>query len=401
MQCTIYQNPKRGHTFSVMVFNILLTGNTTEQIGGDGSPFHTFPEAKWEAVSIVVTFLAKLGLIIFGILHFISDPCLSNRKEWLFGWRTFFLIVAIFYSLPIFLALGDLDDDTSSGSMLALIISELFINKFLFSMNGRRLYPRLGRRMLFVSMCILTSAGKAQDQYNSIDYYGPVRVTDVELYASRPSQQILTYAPSYYYFYQLKQTLEWGDPWGCPSPSNNLAWCSAIDDFDTDTDMDKCRVRINCDGRPQDYGGTVGECASEAKKKEALSELRFCFASAAQNDALQMADFFTANFTKRVAPWDDTSNPHTVTRSVSCAACTARATPPPHKLEEDAILKWILGVSLVLASVALLLRGIANGQEKEAVFLRAQARIVIPPAASNQPRAPSDLEMASVVGSPN
>ena len=89
-------------------------------------------------------------------------------------------------------------------------------------------------------------------------------------------------------------------------------------------------------------------------------------------------------------------NPHTVTRSVTCDAfCTARITSPPQKLEDDAFLKWIVGGSLVLLGSALLLRGVVNGQEQEAVFQRVQARVVCRSAEDSESHVSHDLELTS------
>lgn len=233
------------------------------------------------------------------------------------------------------------------------------------------------------------------DQYNNIDYYGPVRVTGVHLAFYRPEQNIETLDPKYYYFYELQKTLEWGGSWGCPS-KENLTWCSAGDDLY----KDQCRVRIDCNGRPQDYpdGGVVGECASAEKKVEAFEKLILsCLASAADNERLHLSDFSSnTNLTNReIAPWDDPLNPHTVTRSVTCDAfCTARVTSPPQKLVHDAFLEWIVGGSLVLLGSALLLRGVVNGQEQEAVFQRVQARIVFRTEV-NESDVSHDLELTS------
>ena len=116
------------------------------------------------------------------------------------------------------------------------------------------------------------------NEYNNMDYYGPVQVTGVELEINRPNQQIDKFNPKYFYYYQLVQTLEWGDSWGCPGQKSET-WCSVNEDLY----KNKCRVQINCNGHP---AVGLGECATAEGKQKAYATHFKCWASTAQNEGL-------------------------------------------------------------------------------------------------------------------
>ena len=183
-----------------MSFNSSITGQ------GD---VYEYPESKWETFNSVMAPIALIGLVLFGYLHYRSDPFISTRHG---RGRCFVSIHGAkfygFYMVPCFLIAGGSNDDETLGWIIASIAVEVVINSFLFRHNHEhKTYTRLGSRVLFLTMCVLIGASMATYKYNKIDYYGPVRVTSVELEFFRPQQDIDKYNqnPSYYYYYQLAE----------------------------------------------------------------------------------------------------------------------------------------------------------------------------------------------------
>lgn len=327
-------------------------------------PFHTNPRS----VPILANFgisLAVCGLILFGILHFRSEPLLHCPSRC----RRFLLKLFIVYEAPCALIVtastmgAKGDGDAIFWLAFAVAVEGALCTYFFLGQNRRRLFPRLGRRVLFVSMGVLLGASTVMVAYNRIDYYGPLRVTDVDLQFWRPEQHIDPTNPSYHYYYTLAQKLEWGDNWACPM--NGDQWCSAT----VSLYYDQCKKRINCKGRPEDYlDEGKGECATILEQLQALEELIDCWLATAQKEGISPGEFSNANFTRAVAPWDDPLGPHTVARSVTCdSECSVETTVQPKLILEEASLEWLVGGVLVMVGCALLYFGYVNGQEQEAI----------------------------------
>ena len=337
-------------------------------------PYHAFPESKFETLSTVTIPLAAIGLVVCGLLHFRSEPAMQVDLRQLScrWWIWWIRVIVLCYFIPsVFVTslfsqadtTGNYDDGEMAGQMSAAIVIaaaiEAAVNAYFFIKNStHRIYPRLGRRVLFVAMSVLLGVAIFTNHYNSIDYYGPVRVSGVGLKWVRPEQQVDSHNPSYYYYYRLEQTIEWGDSWACPKTPKK--WCSVGMD---DLYKEECQYEIFCKGRPE-YNG---QCASEEEKAEAFSYLVGCFIKQAAKEGLQPGDFFTStNFTRSVAPWDDPLRPHTVTRAVTCGPrCTAEETAPPEALAHQVNMEWPVAIALVLVGSALLAVGVWKGQEQK------------------------------------
>jgi len=331
------------------------------------TPYHTFPESKFESLCAVSVPLAAIGLFVFGVLHYQSEPALLERhrersvRGWIYTVAFCYVVPSVFF----FATVGSYDETVGAGMIAFAAAIEGAVNLYFFSKNSQhRTFPRLGRRILFVSMSLLLGAGMFTDHYNGIDYYGPVRISSVGLEFYRPEQKIESYNPSYYYYYRLEQTIEWGDTWACPKTSKRKEnWCSVMDDLYAE----ECKKKISCKGRPEDYGdGGKGACASAEQKADALLYLFQCFNKHAKAEGIQPEDFSSTNFTRSVAPWDDPLQPHTVTRAVSCSPkCTAEATAPPETLAREVLVEWLVAGALILVGSVLLVLGVRTGQEQQ------------------------------------
>lgn len=368
-----------------------MSSNSTgaADLDESGYPFHTFPESKWESINSALAPISIIGTIAFAIVHYRHDPYLASFRRI----RAIIGVVVAIYIVPASFIAGSSNDEATTGLLVASAIVEIAINAFLFRKNPKhRVGTRIGGRALFASMCVLVGASMGIDAYNDVDYYGPVRVTDVALEAHRPEQQVDKYDPRYYYYYQLVQTLEWGDSWGCPGGEEGGRWCSASEELYPK----ECSVRIDCKGKPN--AGDVGECAGAERQAEAFEALFLCWAKNALNDGLGLDDFANANFTRTVAPWEDPSNPHTVTRSVSCGKpCSAKDTGTPEQLAEKASWYGIVGGLMSLVGFATLLWGIKHDKEVHPMLFRpVPARIVMETATASEVSSLSnDVELAS------
>ena len=338
------------------------TADTMMSAANNAEPFHTFPESRFEILEKVIPPLAVIGLIGFGVWHFLNEPRLKEAmpSSSICGW---IIVIFVMYVLPSalfiasFVAIGD-DDNGFLAIILFAIGVEAAVNLILlFRTYRHRLFPRLGRRTLFISMSVVIGSAVFTDQYNHIDYYGPVCVTNMGIQFYRPEQEVDSNHPSYYYYYRLYQTLEWGSVWGCPSPDSDQ-WCNVAEALYPE----ECTRRIDCQGQPQ---GT-GECATLVQQKEAETYLMECFLQKVHEDGLSFNDFISKNFTRDVAPWKESPQPHTVTRAISCSACTAQTSAPPKKMEREASLEWLAAGLLVLVGCGLLLLGVTTGQEQQA-----------------------------------
>lgn len=377
-----------------MALNITSVG-----VQATSEPLHTFPDSKWEHFNSIMIPISVLGMVAFAVMHYFCDPYLSSVRRI----RQIIGAIVLVYLFPLFLITVS-NNDAMIGTAVAAAIVEIVIDSFLFRKNPQhRIYTRAGSRILFVSMCIFIGASVVTDEYNHIDYYGPVRVTDVKLEFNRPQQQIDRYDPKWYYYYQLEQTLEWGESWGCPSQESER-WCAVNEDLY----KNKCRVRIDCNGRPDptlcdtvNCEGkadlTLWECATPDQKKKAFQTLLSCWVNTVYDEGLHMEDFYDKNFTRTVAPWNDPSNPHTVTRTVSCGkTCTAHDTDTPDSMANRAFKCWVVGGVMSLLGLSTLIWGIKHDRVVQQVAFRpVSARIVMRTVTTSVLADSDDLELAS------
>jgi hypothetical protein len=123
-------------------------------------PFHTFPESRYQlCVRSARRSVGLLGWLCFAILHYQSEPHLSEQRRLC---RSFMCLISLFHVFPWFLIMMGAkgDDDATLAWLIAAVLVEVALNLYLFHKTGpHRIYPRLGRRILFVYMVVLLGAG--------------------------------------------------------------------------------------------------------------------------------------------------------------------------------------------------------------------------------------------------
>jgi len=361
-------------------------------------PYNVFPNHPYQTLHNITIILVIPCFLAAAVWHAQKDPkartlLATGRINSRIG-KVFFL-----YLIPAFLSIYSIifaiTEDGNPWIILPVaVLYEIALNVYLLSSRGYSSINsidhtdsvnnqetisasgdksdnlfRLGRRLLFVSLGVLCGAAFASNQYDDIDYYGPVRVTDLKLIADRPKQEVNKYNPTYYYYYTLDETLEWGGGWGCPASSvKESTWCKyshSLDNDDYGPSSSDCKKRIECTGNPQADG--LGECADSAQQMEAFTFLIGCALNTMSGSLPSFVpdtDSSTIYMNHTIAPWLD-STATWRTAAVNCGDCNiiANSLRPPD-LARLALVAWLVGFLMIVAAVTLLFYGTRDVQQR-------------------------------------
>jgi len=280
----------------------------------------------------------------------------------------------VIYLIPVLLILGScwsaitIANDYSVPWILMVLtfLYEMCLTKYLLSSSSAEqksdVFFGLGRRLLIFSLGILCGAAAISIQHDFIDYYGPVYVTNLKLLAERPqSQNINKYNPTYYYYYTLEETLEWGGSWACPADRSSN-WCKHSHRLDEDNHYGSsfdCKKTIECQGKPPNDDDIVGECADTVQQVEAYTYLLKCVSNTLQGSGGLPFDSdiydSTTHLNHTRAPYQSSiSNANVAWRTVavSCGDCNSIARFPPQDLARISHVAWTMGcLGLVTATI--------------------------------------------------
>jgi len=393
-------------------------------VAGAIEPYHVFPDHSYQTLHTIMLYLVTSCFLGAGVWYAVKEPILhryvlpNTRDSGCHQLRKILAYLLLFYVIPGSLIIGSIvdattGDDDSPGTLLKLaIIYEVGFSLCLLrrlsgeeditspignsNSKSNNKFLCFGRRFLFISLGIIYGATAASSQYDKIDYYGPVRVTNLKLYADRPEQEVQKDNPTYYYYYTLKETLEWGGGWGCPISSfKESTWCKyshILDSKDYGSSSSDCKKRIECQGEPPADG--LGECANSIQQQEALDFLIECASNvlnytsgstlAYETEVLEFSIFATivnspmTIFNHTRPPWlDDDYNSKTAwrTAAVNCEECKIIASVPPKDLTSIAHTAWLVGCLIVVLAVILLYCGSSIQQKVVGVSLESNLEL--------------------------